>query len=119
MSDERILLVTGIPSAAFNGEYLYQLFGEYGGIQQIRLGSDSLTKGCAIVVYELCDSAAAAISALDGFSVSKGRVLRLCVYDEKRDKRGLERRKRKREAHAEYRENIKNSLNKGEEEVDV
>lgn len=116
MSEERILLVTGIPSKAFNGEYLYKLFGQYGGIQQIRVGSSSLTKGCAIVVYEQCQSAAAAIEGLNEFRIMKDRVLRVAVYDESRDKRALERRKRKREAQAEYKKHINEVAAEGKDD---
>ncbi|CCW66873.1 unnamed protein product [Phytomonas sp. Hart1] len=110
MPDERILLVTGIPSSAFNGEYLYKLFGEYGGLQQIRIGSSSLTRGCAIVIYEQCESAANAVSALNDYAIGKDRILRISVYDEARDKKALERRKRRRDLHAEYKKNILESV---------
>ncbi|CCW60159.1 unnamed protein product [Phytomonas sp. EM1] len=110
MVDERILLVTGIPSKAFNGEYLYKLFSEYGAIQQISIGSSSLTKGCAIVVYEQCESATNAISALNDYAIGKDRILRISVYDEVRDKKALERRKRRRDLHAEYKKSIFESV---------
>lgn len=106
MPDDRILLVTGIPSKAFKGDYLYKLFGEYGGLQQIRIGSSTLTKGCAIVVYEQCESANAAVAALHEFVIGRDKLLRVSVYDESRDKRALERRKRKREVQAEYKKHI-------------
>lgn len=106
MPDERILLVTGIPSKQCTSEYLYSLFGDYGGIQQIRIGSSSITKGCAIIVYEQCEAANNAVSALNEYTLSKDRVLRVAVYDEDRDKKALERRKRKREVQAEYKKHI-------------
>ncbi|KAH9588630.1 RNA recognition motif domain [Trypanosoma melophagium] len=106
MSDERILLVTGIPTKLCSGEELYKVFGSYGAIQQLRIGSDSCTKGCAIVVYELCESASAALEALNDFKVDKDRFLRVSVYDEVRDRKALERRKRRREMRAEYKRNI-------------
>jgi pre-mRNA branch site protein p14 len=34
------------------GEDLYDLFGRYGSIRQIRLGNDTKTKGTAFVVFE-------------------------------------------------------------------
>lgn len=106
MPDERILLVTGIPTKQCTGEYLYSLFGAYGGIQQIRVGTSSITKGCAIIVYEQCEAANNAVGALDEYSLSKDRILRVSVYDEDRDKKALERRKRKREVQAEYKKHI-------------
>ncbi|CBH15824.1 RBP15 [Trypanosoma brucei gambiense DAL972] len=106
MSDERILLVTGIPTKLCRGEELYKVFGNYGTIQQLRIGSDASTKGCAIVVYELCEAASAALEALHDFKVDRDRHLRVSVYDETRDRRALERRKRRREMKAEYSRNI-------------
>ncbi|CAJ1036474.1 RNA recognition motif. (a.k.a. RRM, RBD, or RNP domain), putative [Leishmania lindenbergi] len=108
MPDERILLVTGIPSKQCTSEYLYSLFGAYGGIQQIRIGSSFITKGCAIVVYEQCEAANNAVGALNEYALSKDRILRVSVYEEERDKKALERRKRKREMQAEYKKHIAN-----------
>lgn len=34
------------------GEDLYDLFGRYGAIRQVRLGNENKTKGTAFVVYE-------------------------------------------------------------------
>jgi pre-mRNA branch site protein p14 len=34
------------------GEDLYDLFGRYGGIRQIRVGNDAKTKGTAFVVFD-------------------------------------------------------------------
>ena len=31
---------------------MYEIFGKYGAVRQIRIGSDSKTKGTAFVVYE-------------------------------------------------------------------
>ena len=35
-----------------NGEDLYDLFGRYGSIRQIRIGNEQKTKGTAFVVYD-------------------------------------------------------------------
>ncbi|EAN91606.1 putative RNA-binding protein [Trypanosoma cruzi] len=115
MPDERILLVTGIPSKLCRGEELYKVFGSYGAIQQLRLGDDASTKGCAIVVYELCEAASAALEALNDFRVDKDRYLRVSVYDEVRDRKALERRKRRREMKAEYKQNIASEFGVTEE----
>ncbi|KAG8347274.1 putative RNA recognition motif (a k a RRM RBD or RNP domain) [Trypanosoma vivax] len=114
MPDERILLVTGIPAKLCRGEELYRVFGSYGAIQQLRIGSDACTKGCAIVVYELCEASAAALEALNDFKIDKDRYLRVSVYDETRDRKALERRKRRREMKAEYRRNITEDSGSGE-----
>lgn len=37
---------------AITGEDLYDLFGKYGSIRQIRLGNEAKTKGTAFVVFE-------------------------------------------------------------------
>ncbi|EPY32432.1 pre-mRNA branch site protein p14 [Strigomonas culicis] len=110
MSDERILLVTGIPSKG-KGDFLYKLFQEYGAIRQIRIGSSSITKGCAIVVYEQCDSAATAMAQLNST-----KMLKVSVYDENRDKRALDKRKRRREAHAEFNKHVAQSGEAAEEQ---
>jgi pre-mRNA branch site protein p14 len=34
------------------GEDLYDLFGRYGGIRQVRLGNEPKTKGTAFVVFD-------------------------------------------------------------------
>ncbi|KEG12811.1 putative pre-mRNA branch site protein p14 [Trypanosoma grayi] len=116
MSDERILLVTGIPTKLCRGEELYKVFGSYGAIQQLRIGSDGTTKGCAIVVYELCEAASAALEALNDFKVEKDRYLRVSVYDEVRDRKALERRKRRREMKEEYKRNIAGTCASDEKE---
>lgn len=118
MSDERILLVTGIPSKAFKGDYIYKLFGEYGAVQQVRIGSSRITKGYAIVVYEQCDSASAAVSALHNFPIDKERVLRISVYDASRDIKALQGRKRRREIQVEYVKHIGETQIQGSESMD-
>lgn len=104
MPDERILLIAGLPSK-LQHEQLYQFFGAFGPIQQIRVGCSSLTKGYCIVVYELCDSARNAMAELNDYLMPKGRRLKVAVYDD-RDKKALERRKRKREVQAEYKKHV-------------
>lgn len=104
MPDERILLIAGLPSK-LQHEQLYHIFGAYGPIQQIRVGCSSLTKGYCIVVYELCDSARTAMAELNDYQMSKDRRLKVVVYDD-RDKKALERRKRKREVQAEYTKHV-------------
>jgi RNA recognition motif-containing protein len=44
--------VTNSHTYTCSGEDLYDLFGRYGAIRQIRLGNDNKTKGTAFVVYE-------------------------------------------------------------------
>lgn len=106
MSDERILLISGLPSKICQEkEKLYHLLGTYGAIQQLRIGCSWLTKGFCIVVYELVDSAKKAVEALNDYQIAKNKRLKVAVYDEGY-KRKLEKRKRKREVQAEYNKHI-------------
>ena len=47
----RILFVKNL-NYQINGEDLYDLFGRYGSIRQIRIGNEQKTKGTAFVVYD-------------------------------------------------------------------
>ncbi|CAN6630878.1 hypothetical protein TRVA0_012S03246 [Trichomonascus vanleenenianus] len=49
-------------------EELYDLFGKFGAIRQIRTGNSSTTKGTAYVVYEDMKDASAAREKLSGFN---------------------------------------------------
>lgn len=51
---------------------LYALFGKYGAIRQIRLGSSKETRGTAYVVYEDIFDAKTAVDHLSGFNVQVG-----------------------------------------------
>jgi RNA recognition motif-containing protein len=46
---------------------MYDLFGRYGGIRQIRLGNDAKTKGTAFVVFDDVMDAKNALEHLNGF----------------------------------------------------
>jgi pre-mRNA branch site protein p14 len=110
MPDARILMVANfrkkLGDSAALGENLYKLFQGYGPIRQIRVGSTPETKSSAIVVFDYCESADAAVAALHNYSLG-GALLRVTVYDEARDKKAIERRKRERELDSEYREHLK------------
>lgn len=47
----RILFVKNL-NYQITGEDLYELFGRYGGIRQIRLGNEPKTKGTAFVIFD-------------------------------------------------------------------
>lgn len=53
---------------------MYDLFGGYGSIRQIRLGNKNATRGTAYVVYESPQDAKVAADKLNGFSFG-GRFL--------------------------------------------
>ena len=65
----RILYVRNLP---FNitDEDMYDIFGKYGAIRQIRIGHTRDTKGTAYVVYEDIYDAKAALEKLSGFNVA-------------------------------------------------
>jgi len=62
-------------------EELYDLFGRYGAIRQMRKGVTQETKGTAFVIYEDIYEAKSALEALSGFNV-KGRYL-VVLYHQK------------------------------------
>jgi pre-mRNA branch site protein p14 len=65
----RALYVRNLP---FNitSEEMYDIFGKYGGIRQIRVGSTKETRGTAYVVYEDIYDAKNAVDHLSGFNVA-------------------------------------------------
>mmetsp|Transcript_22621 Transcript_22621/g.36297 ORF Transcript_22621/g.36297 Transcript_22621/m.36297 type:complete len:140 (+) Transcript_22621:85-504(+) len=69
----RILYVKNLPFNIKDQE-LYDVFGRYGAIRQIRKGVTMDTRGTAFVIYEDIYEAKAALEALSGFNV-KGRYL--------------------------------------------
>ena len=75
----RILYVRNLP---FNctAEDLYDIFGKYGALRQIRLGQTNKTKGTAYVVYECIYDAKTALEKLSGFNVAN-RYLIVLYYN--------------------------------------
>ena len=59
------------------GNDLYDLFGKYGPIRQIRLGTDTQlkTKGTAYIVYESPDDAKEAMNHLNGFHLMERYIV--------------------------------------------
>ena len=74
----RILFVRNLPYQVTNVD-IYDLFGRYGAIRQVRLGTAKDTKGTAFVVYEDIYDAKAACEALSGFNFM-GRYLIVLYY---------------------------------------
>lgn len=62
---------------------MYEIFGKYGAIRQIRLGSANGTRGTAYVVYEDIFEAKSACENLNGFQVA-GRYLIVLYHQPKR-----------------------------------
>jgi len=66
----RIVYVKNLPFKTSSQE-LYDLFGRYGAIRQIRVGNKPETKGRAFVVYEDIHEAKQAVEHLSGFNVKE------------------------------------------------
>ncbi|KAK9509112.1 hypothetical protein O3M35_006499 [Rhynocoris fuscipes] len=62
---------------------MYDIFGKYGAIRQIRIGTTLQTKGTAFVVYEDILDAMNAVEKLNGFNVCN-RYLVLLYYQQNR-----------------------------------
>lgn len=74
----RILFVRNLPWK-ITAEELYDVFGRYGAIRQIRVGNANDTRGTAYVVYEDIFDAKQACENLSGFNVG-GRYLVVLYY---------------------------------------
>jgi pre-mRNA branch site protein p14 len=64
----RILYVKNLPYK-ITAEDMYDIFGKYGAIRQIRVGNTPETRGTAFVVYEDIFDAKNACDHLSGFNV--------------------------------------------------
>jgi len=64
----RILYIRNLPYK-ITSEELYDIFGKYGAIRQVRLGVTAETRGTAYVVYEDIFDAKNACDHLSGFNV--------------------------------------------------
>ena len=70
----RALYVRNLPFK-ITAEEMYDIFGKFGAIRQIRLGNAQDTRGTAFVVYEDIYDAKTAVDHLSGFNVC-GRCMR-------------------------------------------
>jgi pre-mRNA branch site protein p14 len=73
----RVIFVRNLPFKISPDE-LYDIFGKYGTVRQIRKGNSSKTKGTAFVVYQDIYNAKNAVDHLNGFNVA-GKYL-ICLY---------------------------------------
>lgn len=63
-----------------SGEDLYELFGKYGAIRQIRLGDQpQKTKGTAFIVFEEIGDAKMALDRLNGFHLQERYIVGECA----------------------------------------
>uniref|UniRef100_T1ILL3 RRM domain-containing protein n=1 Tax=Strigamia maritima TaxID=126957 RepID=T1ILL3_STRMM len=75
----RILYVRNLPYK-ITAEEMYDIFGKYGAIRQIRAGNTPETRGTAFVVYEDIYDAKNACDHLSGFNVCN-RYLVVLYYN--------------------------------------
>ena len=80
----RILFVKNL-NYATTGAELYELFGRYGAIRQIRLGDGPKTKGTAYVVFEEMADARRASDHLNGFHLNERYIVGKFRSSERRD----------------------------------
>ncbi|CAK8685060.1 splicing factor 3B subunit 6-like [Clavelina lepadiformis] len=78
----RILYVRNLPYK-ITAEEMYDIFGKYGALRQIRIGTTTDTKGTAYVVYEDIFDAKNACDHLSGFNVCN-RYLVVLYYNPNR-----------------------------------
>lgn len=57
------------------GADLYELFGRYGAIRQVRLGDAAKTKGTAFVVFDEVGDAKSALDHLNGFHLQERYIV--------------------------------------------
>eukprot|EP00388_Colpodella_angusta_P024702 GDKJ01065053.1.p1 GENE.GDKJ01065053.1~~GDKJ01065053.1.p1 ORF type:complete len:130 (+),score=13.73 GDKJ01065053.1:35-391(+) len=78
----RVLFVRNLPYNSSSND-LYDLFGKYGTIRQIRKGTDQDTKGTAFVIYDDIFDAQAAFKELQGFNYEQ-RYLSIQYYNQQK-----------------------------------
>ena len=91
----RALYVRNLPFKV-TAEEMYDIFGKYGPIRQIRLGDKTETRGTAFVVYEDIYDAKNAVDHLSGFNVC-GRYLVVLYYQASRMQQKVDNQKKKKE----------------------
>ncbi|KAK9901660.1 hypothetical protein WJX75_007164 [Coccomyxa subellipsoidea] len=82
----RVLYVRNLP---FNisSEEMYDIFGKFGAVRQIRLGTSKETRGTAYVVYEDIYDAKTAVDHLSGFNVANRYLIVLYYNTSKQSKK--------------------------------
>lgn len=73
IDEHQILFLKNLPYDV-QGEKLYELFGPFGRIRQVRLGTEKKTRGTGFVVYDSVNDARAAQDKLSGYNL-QGRYL--------------------------------------------
>ncbi|KAL1944310.1 hypothetical protein VTO73DRAFT_3495 [Trametes versicolor] len=80
----RILFVKNL-NYQITGEDLYDLFGRYGSIRQIRIGNDQKSRGTAFVVFDDVMDAKNALDHLNGFHLQERYIVVLYHMPAKQD----------------------------------
>lgn len=91
----RVLFVRQLPFKVTADE-MYDIFGKFGAIRQIRLGTEQATRGSAYVVYEDIYDAKQALDKLQGFNVG-GRYLTIVYYNQGKVQKKLEAKRKQEE----------------------
>jgi len=91
----RILYVRNLPFK-ITAEEMYDIFGKYGPIRQVRIGDKQETRGTAFVVYEDIYDAKNAVDHLSGFNVC-GRYLIVLYYQPTKQQKKQENELKKKE----------------------
>mmetsp|Transcript_24972 Transcript_24972/g.35987 ORF Transcript_24972/g.35987 Transcript_24972/m.35987 type:complete len:120 (-) Transcript_24972:1741-2100(-) len=91
----RVLYVRNLPFK-ITSEEMYDIFGKYGAIRQIRLGNTPETRGTAYVVYEDIFDAKNAVDHLSGFNVA-GRYLIVLFHQQSKLLKKTDTQKKKEE----------------------
>ncbi|KAJ3375077.1 hypothetical protein GGF31_005799 [Allomyces arbusculus] len=94
----RILMVRNLPFKV-SAEEMFELFGQYGAIRQIRLGDTNETKGTAFVVYEDIFDAKTACERLSGYNMM-GRYLIVLYYQPHKHNKKVDVARREQELRA-------------------
>eukprot|EP00002_Diphylleia_rotans_P034263 TRINITY_DN734_c0_g1_i1.p1 TRINITY_DN734_c0_g1~~TRINITY_DN734_c0_g1_i1.p1 ORF type:complete len:117 (-),score=28.11 TRINITY_DN734_c0_g1_i1:217-567(-) len=89
----RVLYVRNLPFK-ITSEEMYDIFGKYGAIRQVRVGTAADTRGTAFVVYEDIYDAKNALDHLSGFNVC-GRYLIVLYYQQNKQTKKVDITKRK------------------------
>eukprot|EP00771_Trimastix_marina_P000844 gnl/Trimastix_PCT/1877.p1 GENE.gnl/Trimastix_PCT/1877~~gnl/Trimastix_PCT/1877.p1 ORF type:complete len:121 (-),score=14.07 gnl/Trimastix_PCT/1877:127-489(-) len=88
----RILYVRNLPFK-ITSEEMYDIFGKYGAIRQVRMGCTPETRGTAFVIYEDIYDAKNACEHLSGFNVCNRYLIVLYYQKDKMTKKMESRRK--------------------------
>lgn len=73
-NQSRILFVKNL-NYNIQGADLYELFGKYGPIRQVRMGDSPKTKGTAYVAFEDMQDAKQALDRLNGFHLQERYIV--------------------------------------------